>query len=264
MWWERTLAKNEEVNLRVAVGSRNGPRSSIWRAFSTKSEVYVCHSGLGGIEKFSFHSSGICRRAFTKEEGPGDGEDDRVIQKWKRLLASTNSDLIYALAARFPTDYLSTALAPEKKKVLWVPPASAGKSTQWDFIFTQMEIPALEKLGQANGRMLISYTRLPNGEAFAVSWVHTDWIGGKDFTVPGALYDDKEFVISTDDPDRTGRPARLTMYQGLTSEQPIMLATEYGAYAMPLGTKFSKPMGKLTRTKVLKRNKGNLPGRSQS
>ena len=39
---------------------------------------------MGGIEKFSFHASGICRHAFTEEEGPGDGEMDRVLQRWQR------------------------------------------------------------------------------------------------------------------------------------------------------------------------------------
>jgi hypothetical protein len=77
-------SKLSKVNFRLAIGAANGPRSNVWRGFSNRDEAYLCHGGLGRIEKISFHSSGVCRQAFTEVEGPAEGETDRVIEKWKR------------------------------------------------------------------------------------------------------------------------------------------------------------------------------------
>ena len=43
-----------------------------------------------------------------------------------------------------------------------------------------------------------------------------------------------------------------------------MIADEFGAYAVALGAKFSKPMGTLTRTKVLKSGKKKKKVRENS
>jgi hypothetical protein len=210
------MGKASEVDFRIAVGAPDGPRSSIWRGYSTKNEVYVSYSGMGRIQKFSFHSSGICRRAFTGHVGPAEGEADRVIGKWRRMEAPPSGEIVYSLVARFPTDYLSTALEDETSKVTWIPPAPSGQSTTVEFVFSRAEMNVLDELAKSAGRTIFSFTRLPNGEAFVASWVHQDWIG-EDFTVPGALFADKELVISTDDPNHTGRPVRFTMYTPFTS-----------------------------------------------
>jgi hypothetical protein len=247
-----TLVSTSKVNFRVAVGTPDGPRSAIWRGFSTKNEVYVCHGGVGGVEKFSLHSSGICRLAFTKEEGPAEGENDRVIARWARISAPATNSIVYGLIARFPTDYLSTALAPEPKKVTWIPPAQSGLVTALHFVFSRTSADMLEEMLTSSGHTLISYTVLGNGEAFIVSAAHQDWIGGEDFTIPGALDPKKEYVISTEDPDGTGRPARFTRYENPNEQWSMMIASEFGAYPVPLGTKFSKPMGTFRRDKILK------------
>jgi hypothetical protein len=119
-------------------------------------------------------------------------------------------------------------------------------------LYTNDDEPAVQRLALEANRSIISFTRLPNGEAFVVAWHHQDGWAGENFTVPGALFPDREYVISTHDPGNTGRPARLTMYLPPTAQHPTMIADEYGAYHVPLGTQFSTPMGKLTRTKVLK------------
>lgn len=249
------MGKTNEVDFRVAVGTPDGPRSSVWRGFSTKNEVYVSHGGMGGIHKFSFHSSGICRLAFTEHEGPGEGEVDRVIHRWRRVKAPPSGGIVYSLIARFPTNYLSTALKVETKKVNWIPSASSGQATALDFVFSRAEKHVLDELAKSAGRTIFSFTRLPNGEAFVASWSHQDWIGGEDFTVPRVFDADIEYVISTDDPNHTGRPARFTMYQEPNDRRPTMIADEYGAYIVSLGTRFPKPMGMLSRNKVLKRNR---------
>ena len=120
-----------------------------------------------------------------------------------------------------------------------------------EFMFTKEDKRTVEELSQTEGRTLVSYTRLPNEDAFIVISAHEDWIP-RSFTIPGALYPDREAVISTDDPGNTGRPARCMLY--IDKEFP-MIAWECGAYWVPIGTKFLGPITKITRTDLLKRSK---------
>jgi hypothetical protein len=208
---------------------------------------------LGGIEKFSFHSSMICRHAYTKEEGPADGETDRVIQKWRRVPAPVNG-MVYVLVARFPSDVLSTALDPERKAITWLPAAAPGHATIVEFVFTALGKEAMLASAKSAERSIVSYTMLPNGEAFVVSWVHEKW-DREWFTSPGVLdREDLQYVVSKHDPTNSGRPARFTWFIDPTAEHP-MLVDEFGAYSAPLDMKFDEPMGLLSRNKVLKRGK---------
>jgi hypothetical protein len=220
------MAKRSKVDFRLAVGTSDGARSAVWRGYSNKEGIYISHGGMGGIEKFSFHRSLICRHAFTEQEGPADGDDDRVMQKWRRVLAPTNG-LVYALIARFPSDYLSTALKNERKTVVWLPAAISGHATVVEFVFSGCGEDGTYALAKSSGRMIVSYTPLPNGEAFVVSWVHEKW-NGESFTVPGLFEIETQYVISRQDPMMSGRPTRFTLYIDPTNERP-MIVDEFGA-----------------------------------
>jgi len=245
------MGKANSVDLRFAVGRLNGLRSDVWRAFSRGSDVYLAIAHHAGRSKFSFHSSGICRDAFTKEEGPGDGEDDRVISRWIRSQAPPAPGLAYALLLRFPSDYLSSALPRPLKTVTWVPSAPAGGSTTFEFFYSRMNRQDTEAAAAAANRTLLSYTMLPSGEAFTVTWLHEPW-HGTPFRVPGMLHDDCEYFISTLDPENTGRPARfMRLIRQREGIPPI--AEDFGAYKVPLGTTPPEPMDVMQRDKVLKR-----------
>ena len=249
------MAKNRKVNFRIAVGDADGPRSSVWRGFSNGNDVYLTTAGMGGTEKFSFHGSGICRRAFTKEEGPADGEADRVLGRWNRVAPVPPGGLVQVLTARFPSDYLSTALKPERKIVQWLPHAAKGSATLIDFAFCGSNEEAIRRAAESTGRTIVSFTTLPNGDAFVVTWMHHPW-NGESFVAPGLFDRTDQYVISKSDPSGTGRPARFTMFIDPTSEHP-MLVDEYGAYTAPLDTEFSEQMGSFSRQKVIKRGKLN-------
>jgi len=243
------------VDFRIAVGSAHGPRSSVWRGASNNNEVYLSHSMMGKVEKFSFHRSLKCRRAFHEHTKPS-GMDDRAIEKWTRV-QTPPTGISYALVAIFPTDTLSTALAPEGKDVLWIGAALPGATTVLEFIFTRDNEDRTRELANSNSRELLSYTVLPNEEAFCVTKTNGRWTG-ENFVVPGVIDDDKQYVISRDDPQNTGRPARFSTYRQLNNGT-VLEAWEYGAYQVPLDAEFSKPMGRLTRTKLLRRQKSKQP-----
>lgn len=242
------MTKSDRVDFRIAVGEPDGPRSNVWRGFSRGDDVYLAIRGTAGIEKFSFHRSGICRRAFTKEEGPADGEVDRVLHRWGRVTPVPLGHLVQVMTARFPSDYLSTALKPERKETTWLPRAIPGSATLVDFAFSGAGEKTTRAMAESTGRRIVSYTDLPNGEAFVVTWMHHEW-NGESFTAPGLLGTPGQYVVNS------GRPARLALFLEPTKARPIMLVDEYGTYSAPLDAEFSEPMGSLTSQKVTKRGK---------
>jgi hypothetical protein len=176
--------------------------------------------------------------------------ESKLVLGGRTAPAAGSGELTYAFILKVPSDLLSTTLASEKKRVTWLPPAPSGGTTVIEFLFTREEKRTVEELSEAQGRTLISYTRLPNGDAFIVTSAHEDWIP-QSFRMPGVLFPDREYVVATDDPNNTGRPARVTIYVEPKESLPL-IAWEYGAYWVPLGTKFREPMGTITRAKLLK------------
>lgn len=244
------MTKLKKVNLRLAVGSQEGPRSSVWRCYSNKSDVYLSHGALGGVEKISLHGSLICRRAFTAEEGPATGRSDRVSQRWRRAPALPGT-MVYALVARFPSDYLSTSLQRPLKSVEWLPPAPRRGATIVEFVFAGFDRTSMSKLATTAGRTIVSFTPLPNGESFVVSYCHEPW-QGEPFTAPGLLGREGQYVVAPDDPTNSGRPTRITLFLEPTPAQPILVVDEFGAFHAPLDMQFDRPMGKFSRIEVLK------------
>jgi hypothetical protein len=243
----------------MAVGSAAGPRSNVWRGGSSGNEVYLMHSNMGKVQKFSFHKSLKCRLAYHEHTKPAT-IDDRAIEKWERL-PTPSAGISYALVAIIPTDTLSTVLAEEKKEVLWVEAASVGRTTVLEFVFSREDYETTSARAGDSLRQILSYSKLPNGEAFVVTRTTGEWTG-EDFVAPGLINDDKQYVVSREDPENTGRPGRLSMY--VHHEVGFLQVFEYGAYQVPLDAKFSKPMGRLTRTKLVDRTLGDRRRSSSS
>jgi len=72
------LAKTiQKVGRAHYIGSPAGPCSSVWRFFFNKGRC-LRHVRGTGVDKFSFHASGVCRMAFTAAHGTPNGMSDRV------------------------------------------------------------------------------------------------------------------------------------------------------------------------------------------
>jgi hypothetical protein len=250
------MQNKRKVNLRMAVGTPGGLRSNVWRGSSHKNDVYLMTTGMKGIEKFSFHQTGDCRRAFLDKVGPADGETDRVIQRWWRPAPVPAGMLTQVVSLRIPSEYLSTTALTydERKSITWIPPAPNGGATLIDFAFSGTSDSATREMAGATGRTVVSLTRLPNGDAFVVTWVHCEW-PHESFTVPGLFNQPGQHVISRSDPLKTGRPVRFMRFIDPTPEWPIMTIDEFGAYPAPLDMEFSEPMGSFNPNKVLKHTK---------
>ena len=225
------------LNERWIVGKLIGPRSAVWRLWSKGNDVYVVSGGLGGVSKFSFHESGRCRQAFTKEHGAPQALTDRAINKWWRAAtppADGNGRGSCVLQIGVPTDTLSTVLKRPLKPVDCISPAPAGMASVIEMFFTSELRETLIAISPKGGRELISYTRLPNNDAFAVSIRHATW-DGEDFGMPASHHETRDFIFSRSDPDNTGRPIRLTVNDN-PKDGDCMFAWEFGGYPAPNGT----------------------------
>ena len=131
------MAKNL-LNIRFAVRRPDNYISSLWRLWATRhGDVYLAVRSHAGVAKYSFHQSGICRSAFTKEYGTPKKMNDRAVFEWKRVETPINSENASRVAwIAFPTDFLSREIKKEQKNVTWVSAAPKGGATYFELAYT--------------------------------------------------------------------------------------------------------------------------------
>jgi hypothetical protein len=168
------------LDISVVVGSFDGPRSSIWRFKSKKSDVYVLFSDrLGGELKFSFHPPNVCRLAKPKDKKIV--RRDPALNEWRRDPTPERGSkrAVRVLHIGIATDLLSTAFAAQRRDdvAVWVDPAPAGGSTVLDLMYTNDDqdilVTALAADRPGAKHKLLTYRRLSNGEAFCVTAWHS-------------------------------------------------------------------------------------------
>jgi hypothetical protein len=224
----------KQFDARLIVGDPGGPKSSIWRLSTYKADVYLLN-GADRSSKLSFHGSGICRKAFTREFGIPPGLQDRVYAKWKRAktppVGSGQGSCVLEIA--FPTDFLSTDTVVHKKTLTWIEPAPAHRATVLEMIYTsESEKELLRQLDPLH-RSLVIYARLTSGEGFAVLRSVADF-PGETFRVPANHHAASDLIFSPRDPWKSGRPIRFTAYSR-PCDGDRMTVWEYGGYkATPL------------------------------
>jgi len=226
------MAKNL-YGLRFGIRRKDGFISSIWRLWITgPGDVYLATSRMGGIEKYSFHKSGICRSAFTKEHGTPVTMSDRAMFKWNRFQTpeqhSGRASRVAWIA--FPTDYLSRNKEEHKKKITWIDAAPSGGATYLELTYTsESEESVLKAYADGKDRHLVSCTLLPTKELFLVSYYHGDW-ENRDLRSPagkGSVFQD--LLFSENDPKDTGRPVRIRFGPPPKDGDALMLQ-ELGGY----------------------------------
>jgi hypothetical protein len=237
----------KKLDVRLCVGSLISPRSTVWRFFSSKSDVYVSH-GTNSIAKLSFHRSGICRDAFTQEFGVPNTMSDRLIYRWRRAEVPPAGSGRACLLLRIwiATDFLSSAIDPPAKKTTWLQPASSGNGRVIELMLCRDdEAFVREQMGDA--REFVAYSRLLDGNAAVIG---TRAVAGthKDFFVPASHHQKKALIVSAADPQDTGRPARF--YYGTNPKDgDCKELWEFGGYftngPIPLG------LSSFSRTTVL-------------
>jgi hypothetical protein len=123
------------------VGTDPGPRSSVWRFWVTKDEIYVAARDLGGEVKTSLHSSGRYRHAFSQEaRSPFAPSGDRAWFKWKEPTDFAKGGRLL-IEIDVPTNELTRPQEEpslgDKAKVLLVDPAPAGQISTVSLVVTE-------------------------------------------------------------------------------------------------------------------------------
>jgi hypothetical protein len=132
-------AVTKDLSIRIGVGNSAGHHSAAWSDFSSRNEVYAAHRTMGGLEKLSFHSSRICRRAFTGRHQLPPSMTDRVIQRWTRAetLPAGKGRGIAILTVILPEAHLSPDISSTTKQAAWLPAPLPGEARFLQALFTQ-------------------------------------------------------------------------------------------------------------------------------
>jgi len=220
-------------NLRFGVKSSDGYVSSLWRLWVTRhGDVYLSVKSHAGVTKYSFHKSGICRSAFTKEHGVPEALSDRAMFKWRRKqtpIQGVNEASRVAWIA-FPTDFLSRDVSKERKKVTWIGSAPSSGATHVELAYTAETEQSVRKSFRAQGsRNLVRYVPLSAEEALIVVYYYSLW-ENKDLTSPASkdsIFPD--LVFSANDHENTGRPVRI-IFGKQPSDGDALILQELGGY----------------------------------
>lgn len=70
--------------IRFAVGNRDDVRSSIWRLWATRNDLYLASRSHAHISKISFHETGNYRYAINEIVERENSITDRAVHKWHR------------------------------------------------------------------------------------------------------------------------------------------------------------------------------------
>lgn len=216
--------------IRLGVGIAEGRHSAEWAIFSTGNELYACHRTSGHIEKFSFHSSCICRRAYVDGRRLPSTMSDRVLHKWIR--AETPhvgaSQAVAVLTVVFPEGHLTPDLLGSSSRTVWLPTPKKGQASVMQLLFTrETEYDVVRLLGE---RHVVAYHRLPNGEAVVVrNWVSE--FEERDLIVEASRGEGRDLVLPSGFEGGIRRSVSFTTY----AQPDEMRCIELSGYWLPAG-----------------------------
>ena len=117
--------------IRFCVGSPEGGRSTVWRVWAHKQDVYIQSRMMGSQAKVSFHRTGLAQWSRTDEwvKRSGAGNADRHMVRWETPQPSAGrASLLFRIIV--PASELQTPGIPRRVgKVLWVESPDTGHAT---------------------------------------------------------------------------------------------------------------------------------------
>lgn len=125
---------------RFAVGTRTGPRSTIWKAWVHNEEAYLASRMFGCDLKVSLHSSGACHWSATDHwvrSQPAVRNADRHIVRWQ-VTHPHGPESLLLLRVAIPVSEVRVLPPPtDRKKVFWVDGAPPESTVQFLFYLTR-------------------------------------------------------------------------------------------------------------------------------
>jgi len=127
---------------RFCVGEATGERSTVWKIWINKSDIYILSRMMGSDAKISLHASGYCQfsRTFKRWENHSKGvipKKNRRMKKWK-LPEIPNDQTALVFRIIIPRSELGEINIEENlKKVHWLPIPVHNHATQIECYLTQ-------------------------------------------------------------------------------------------------------------------------------
>ena len=124
---------------RFALGTRHGPKSTIWKAWVQGDESYITSRMFGGDLKVSIHSSGECQWSCTDtwvKKQDRQRNSLRHIVKWKISPPTTNQALMVFRVEIPVSEVRPTPPPTDKKKVFWINNVPEGATARVIFYLT--------------------------------------------------------------------------------------------------------------------------------
>lgn len=167
--------------VRVAVGTSSGRRSTVWKFAVHKNEIYILSRMFGSDAKVSLHSSGDCQWSGTGawvKKVPGRRNAERHIEKWK-VRRPTGTEALHVFQIRIPETELRAIEWTEGdlESVEWLPTPPLGHTLSLECYITpvmstspelslNLPCPHLYSLPLADGRWFTVLHHVPalNGQ----------------------------------------------------------------------------------------------------
>lgn len=126
---------------RFALGSRVGPRSTIWKAWVAGNEAYIASRMFGSDMKVSFHASGQCQWSATDtwvRRQASVRNAERHVHRWQ-VTYPTGNEALLLFRVEVPGTELRPLPAPtDHKKVWWVAGMPEGATVRFLFYMTRV------------------------------------------------------------------------------------------------------------------------------
>jgi hypothetical protein len=153
---------------RFAVGARQSPRSTIWKAWTQGDEAYLASRVYGDELKVSFHSSGQCQWSATNSWVVRTGAQrnaDRHIVQWQ-IDPPIGDEAVMVFRVDIPVSEIQpSGPLKDKKKIFWISGAANESTIRVLFYLTRVcdEDPAF---GRA----------LPHKHLFSLRFRNSRWL----------------------------------------------------------------------------------------
>jgi hypothetical protein len=174
-----TVAKGNDLDERVAVGSPTGVNSAVFKIWSPigKSDIYASIREHAGVFKISLHDGGECFAGLTKPFADSQPKalsemgGSRHQSRWTRQ-THVGSRVVTPLQFVVPASELGSWREKEMStnSVRWLPAPTAGRSVIISCIFGGQKLPDADWPGRRNETQLVATKILPNGEKFWLIW----------------------------------------------------------------------------------------------
>ena len=112
------------AELRLSVGTPEGPRSTVWKVVTARFDVYIISRMMGDSAKVSLHESGQGQLSLAAEwaDAVGISPPQRHLDKWQVRQPTPNS-AAHVFRLVFPSTELQTVGTPRKSRlVTWIEP----------------------------------------------------------------------------------------------------------------------------------------------